>query len=521
MSDFFTRLAERTLGFLPTVKPLIAPMFAQGLIWGRDRAFTALFRRQAKANLSEQEEASKGLMKPSTLRVPPLVATSVTTSNQMVPSGLSSAPIADRAGNNSSFPGEVPTVAQTVLEPPHQASLSKALTISASGEVQSSETIQPQTHLAHSVIQRSSDQAIALPEIDSSEVRVVENPLPTSSTSSFPSNLSESSSTGLEIDLNRSLPESERTQLRTNAIAPLPMENQPFDFEPTHNSDSRDRLEQSISTHLQATQSQSLARTVADPSNPSVFSSSPVLPLVRSHSSQTRVPSLRQSSVAESRDELLWDGSLRSDNSVSPQNSANLKDFEGLEARDISGTSPTFLSDASSLIRSSSDLEVAPLKLASPSAIEIEEDPLTPTLPASTLPTSGTSTLPITSTEQQLVPSRDFEAARSTNPRFYFRSSLTAAAAPVAVKPRLEPTESSVIGSDFPGALPSSSAERRSLSHPSLTTEPAPTIQVTIGRVEVRGATPAPAARSQEPSTQQRSRLSLEDYLKQREEGHG
>lgn len=51
------------------------------------------------------------------------------------------------------------------------------------------------------------------------------------------------------------------------------------------------------------------------------------------------------------------------------------------------------------------------------------------------------------------------------------------------------------------------------------TPTPAPTIQVTIGRIEVR-ATPAPKAPVRErPSAP--AALSLEDYLKQRSRGEG
>jgi hypothetical protein len=51
---------------------------------------------------------------------------------------------------------------------------------------------------------------------------------------------------------------------------------------------------------------------------------------------------------------------------------------------------------------------------------------------------------------------------------------------------------------------------------PAVGPEPAPTIQVTIGRVEVR-ATPAPAT-SRKPATEP-AVMSLEEYLRQRSAG--
>jgi hypothetical protein len=45
------------------------------------------------------------------------------------------------------------------------------------------------------------------------------------------------------------------------------------------------------------------------------------------------------------------------------------------------------------------------------------------------------------------------------------------------------------------------------------------TIQVTIGRVEVRATPPSPAARTQQQQKPAPSKMSLEEYLKQRSRG--
>jgi len=77
-------------------------------------------------------------------------------------------------------------------------------------------------------------------------------------------------------------------------------------------------------------------------------------------------------------------------------------------------------------------------------------------------------------------------------------------ASPVAsaIRPPVAPRSGGVRN---PEALPASSA-------------PAPAIQVSIGRVEVRAIFPEPAVRSA-PAPRSRPTLSLDDYLNQRNRG--
>ncbi len=85
-------------------------------------------------------------------------------------------------------------------------------------------------------------------------------------------------------------------------------------------------------------------------------------------------------------------------------------------------------------------------------------------------------------------------------------------------EPLMPPPEPEGLSQDLaarPSALPE--VRDRSLAEPPMAPEAPPTIQVTIGRVEVR-ATPAPA-RKKKKARPQPTVMSLDDYLKQRAQG--
>lgn len=199
-----------------------------------------------------------------------------------------------------------------------------------------------------------------------------------------------------------------------------------------------------------------------DPSN-----QFPDLPLVRSQ------PSQAQPSIIPAAER--WEKPLKNTNLIDPQNPPTRQELEVTDTIVILDTSSSALSNGSSITK-------------------------------------------VGANSENIV--RSTKPEPSSNPRFYFRSDLSTSVAPVAVKPRLEPTESSLMAADLSGASFDRSEERRSSLRQSLGVEPTPTIQVTIGRVEVRSVTPPTPAPSPAPPPQQESRLSLADYLKQREEGH-
>lgn len=558
MSDFFIRLAQRTLGLLPTVKPLIAPMFAHGLLWGRDRAFDTVFDRRSKTtNLLEQSGETQASTDRSTLEL-----TSLITSEEAFP-GM------PKVG--SLFAEARSTPSQTYPNAAHPASLSSVLPSSTPGKPpSSSDVIQP--YSSHSVIEQVLEQSVDRTALDSSGWQPITNTLSGSSSSPLPSRSNESSPTGLEIPLSQPTIESESRQPKplssSNAIrnldsitqsnfqpelnppstipselfdppltnvSPLPSIEPPiaqpesvhrqspaiynapesitratpqFSTEGLPNSSELwdlghvsptwseassidqpnqqpsqiapqlsaiDRsIEPSASAHsqssevpviqrqIQTAQPQPLSRTVISPSN-----QFPDLPLVRSQPSQAQTPPI---SAAE-----FWEEPLKNNNSIDSQNRPTRQELEAADARAILDTSASALSDGS----------------------------------------SGTE---FSANSENIV--RSAEPARSSNPRFYFRSDLATSVAPAAVKPRLESTESSLMTADLSGALSDRSEERRSYIRQSLGVEPTPTVHVTIGRVEVRSVTPPTPTPSPAPPPRQESRLSLADYLKQREEGH-
>jgi hypothetical protein len=135
---------------------------------------------------------------------------------------------------------------------------------------------------------------------------------------------------------------------------------------------------------------------------------------------------------------------------------------------------------------------------------------------------------PITTSTQQI---RNFtnqvieQIQPSNQSRLYLRATQASTATLAVVKPRLDvstESQSNIQESISPNlAMQTQSEHRQTYEKSPFSIDDEPTIHITIGRVVVRGVTTPPSTQQFQPSqpTPVESRLSLEDYLRQREGG--